>query len=67
MNKPFQNKSEGMKQSIEMVFPGTLKAVEEKRCPVCMQLITEFRDALSKKEYSISGMYQDCQDKVFGV
>lgn len=25
-----------------------------------------FRDALSKKEYSISGMCQQCQDKVFG-
>ena len=27
---------------------------------------TEFRDELSKKEYSISGLCQSCQDDVFG-
>jgi len=26
----------------------------------------EFRDALSEKEYGISGLCQKCQDKVFG-
>ena len=26
-----------------------------------------FRDDLSRKEYSISGMCQDCQDEVFGA
>lgn len=27
---------------------------------------TEFKDELSKKEYTISGLCQKCQDKVFG-
>lgn len=27
---------------------------------------TEFRDELSRKEYSISGLCQCCQDKIFG-
>lgn len=27
----------------------------------------EFRDALSQKEYTISGMCQDCQDDFFGI
>ena len=27
---------------------------------------THFRDDLSRKEYSISGMCQACQDKVYG-
>jgi len=27
----------------------------------------DFRDDLSRKEYSISGMCQDCQDSVFGA
>lgn len=27
---------------------------------------TEFRDELSKREYSISGLCQKCQDKFFG-
>ena len=25
-----------------------------------------FRDAISRKEYSISGLCQNCQDKIFG-
>ena len=28
---------------------------------------TSFRDDISKKEYSISGMCQSCQDDIFGV
>ena len=27
----------------------------------------DFRDAISKKEYSISGLCQKCQDTVFGT
>lgn len=33
----------------------------------CGQLATEFRDEISKKEFSISGLCQKCQDKVFGT
>lgn len=33
----------------------------------CGQVITGFRDAISEKEYTISGMCQACQDKVFGA
>ena len=39
------------------------------RCPICdkqIDLITEFRDALSLKEYFVGGLCQRCQDKVFG-
>lgn len=28
---------------------------------------TEFKDARSKKEYTISGLCQTCQDKIFGA
>ena len=34
-------------------------------CPCCSKPITEFRDALSRKEYAISGMCQECRDSVF--
>ena len=36
-------------------------------CPMCQSPITEdeFRDDLSRREYSISGMCQKCQDIVF--
>ncbi len=35
-------------------------------CTFCNITLDDFRDELSAKEYSISGMCQDCQDKVFG-
>lgn len=36
-------------------------------CPICKKPvdITKFRDEISKKEYKISGMCQDCQDTTF--
>ncbi len=32
----------------------------------CGQPVTVFRDAASRAEYGISGMCQECQDKMFG-
>jgi hypothetical protein len=40
--------------------------IENNLCMMCNNSATEFRDELSEKEYSISGMCQGCQDKVFG-
>lgn len=34
-------------------------------CPSCQQEINGFRDKLSKKEFQISGLCQQCQDKTF--
>lgn len=51
---------------IEKIFPGTTELIKDEFCPICKKPIGEFRDALSKKEYGISGMCQDCQDNVFG-
>lgn len=36
------------------------------RCSYCSKPAVDFRDNLSKKEYTISGFCQACQDKVFG-
>ena len=36
-------------------------------CMTCDRQATDFRDALSVHEYTISGMYQLCQDEVFGT
>jgi hypothetical protein len=47
------------------VFPGAREAVEKGNCPTCGKPVGEFKDALSEKEYSISGMCQVCQDSVF--
>lgn len=35
-------------------------------CVTCGKPAESFKDELSKKEYAISGMCQDCQDSVFG-
>ena len=37
-------------------------------CVTCGEDVNEnsFKDALSRKEYAISGMCQKCQDSVFG-
>ena len=35
-------------------------------CVTCHRMIGPFTDVLSKKEYDISGLCQDCQDETFG-
>ena len=67
MNKPFYNKTPEMVAAIEKFFPGTVQAIRENKCPCCTAFIVEsaFKDALSLKEYSISGMCQTCQDECF--
>ncbi len=62
---PMENKSPVMKDFIERLFPGTQKAIDEGLCPCCHKPIGEFRDALSRREYMISGMCQKCQDVYF--
>ena len=65
------------------IFPEARELTQRRRCPSCERIVnvsdafgksyapdrlsSPFRDDLSRKEYSISGLCQDCQDKVFGV
>ena len=39
--------------------------IEDGLCVTCGGDATKFNDTLSRKEYSISGMCQKCQDKMF--
>lgn len=50
------------------VFPDAMNNVKQNRCPFCGKPIKaeEFRDRLSVKEFYISGLCQECQDKTFG-
>ena len=66
MVKPMENKTEEMKNAIEVAFPGTKAAIANNLCPCCKKPVGKFRDKLSLKEYGISGMCQDCQDSVWG-
>ncbi|MGI6114244.1 MAG: hypothetical protein ACOYEJ_09035 [Mahellales bacterium] len=42
--------------------------INNKMCPFCQKVINmnNFRNEISKKEYKISGLCQECQDKIFG-
>ena len=57
----------------EIIFNGKDRAtvIKEGKCLTCDEAhdlkATSFRDDISRKEYSISGMCQCCQDDVFGV
>jgi len=39
--------------------------VERGLCPSCRQPVGIFNDALSRKEFGISGLCQKCQDRIF--
>ncbi len=41
-------------------------AISQDICVMCKKPATEFADALSQKEYTISGLCQVCQNDVFG-
>lgn len=68
--KPMDNKSPEIKDVIESIFPGTKAAIDNYQCPLCKKPIDEnrdFRDTLSQKEYYLSGLCQNCQDRAFGT
>ncbi len=48
------------------IFPEGIENMKKGFCVTCGELIQGFRDLISHKEYQISGMYQKCQDLVFG-
>jgi hypothetical protein len=48
-------------------FKEDMALVDAGKCPVCKQPITGFRNEDSEKEFRVSGMCQDCQDKTFGT
>ena len=49
-------------------FADEVKLVEGGQCPTCEKPVSNdsFRNALSLKEFRISGMCQECQDSIFG-
>lgn len=44
-----------------------VETIRANKCTTCPGDALEFRDKLSEKEYTISGMCQKCQDKIFGA
>jgi hypothetical protein len=72
MNKPIESegKNEVMENLLEAFSKkiGTPRSVAFKTstCVTCSGEASDFRDATSEKEYSISGMCQPCQDNIWG-
>ena len=49
-------------------FGDRVDKYEQGNCTVCNKIIhpnTEYRDAISLKEYTITGLCQTCQDEYF--
>jgi hypothetical protein len=63
---PLNNKHPALLAGIEKVFPQEMANVKAGKCPFCAEVIGEFRDPLSRKEFQISGLCQKCQDETFG-
>jgi len=68
MAKPTKKAPE-MEKLIDAFNPSGRKrvdSIEADVCSWCGKLAIQFRDSLSRKEYTISGFCQECQDKTFG-
>lgn len=46
-----------------------INQIENSICPICKEKINinDFRTNLDIKEYTISGLCQKCQDRIFGA
>lgn len=55
------------KEIVGKVFPDLLKLVEEGICPFCLKKVNfeDFSDELSRKEFEISGLCDECQKETF--
>ena len=48
-------------------FGKEVGAIEEGRCPFCLVMVDDnrFRDEDSRREFTISGLCQNCQDAMY--
>jgi len=62
-------KARCIEDAIDAINPSGRKRVDSIKqniCSWCGKPATEFRDELSRREYTISGFCQECQDNTFG-
>ena len=62
------DKSQKIEDIVDALNPSGRKRVDSIKsdiCSWCGKPATEFKDDLSRKEYTISGFCQECQDKTF--
>ena len=60
-------KSPALEKSLETMFgKPRVDCIKQNICMTCDNTNVQFRDTISRKEYSISGMCQVCQDNTYG-
>tara|TARA_Y100000310_G_scaffold198242_1_gene198294 strand:- start:749 stop:943 length:195 start_codon:yes stop_codon:yes gene_type:complete len=54
---------------VRSIFPQEVARVEMGKCPFCSKPVvaSDFNDAVSLAEFSITGLCQNCQDEMFGT
>ena len=59
---------ESFLESISQKYFGRsrVESIRDDKCIWCGKKADSFRNELSKKEYTISGLCQKCQDSIFG-
>lgn len=62
---PVPNTDNIPRRPADSIFPGRIEAIKAHTCMTCGATVEQFRNALSQKEYLISGVCQKCQDEVF--
>ena len=67
-----KNRSPEMQQVVDAFAKNAFgrtatEAIAQHVCVICGKPIEGFKDVLSRREYRISGMCQECQDETFGV
>lgn len=59
-------KAPQIEQALNSILGGNrIDSIIRDTCVFCKSPATEFKDELSKKEFSISGICQTCQDEIF--
>ncbi len=54
-----------LSKPIFAMMPELADRIIRGECTYCANPLTPFTDELSKKEYSVSGMCQSCQDRIY--
>ena len=70
MSKP-SKKSESLDRTLDAMSSilfgvGRKESIAQDTCVSCKEDASTFNDNLSRKEFTISGLCQSCQDSVFG-
>lgn len=68
LDKPWSGKSEGMQKALGSLFSDYKKNIDAGKCATCGSTKiapADFKSDLSRKEFTISGMCQKCQDGIW--